>query len=211
MGGSGTRRGPSPALIVACLALFVALGGVAYGVAADSIGTRAIKDGSVRSGDVRDGSLRGHDVANGSLLGRDIKNGTVRAEDIHRGAIGSSEVFNGALRGADLAVGTIGDREIADAELDVRRLAGVAARRYVRDVRQIRVETLDDARTPKQPPPARCPKGTRLLGGGAHAVGAGPSEIAISDNGPRRRSWTASAYATAPAGDWKLVVIAICG
>ncbi len=192
---------PSPALIVASLALFVALGGVAYGVAENSIGTRAIKDGSVHSRDVR----------NDSLLGSDVKNGTVRAADIHRGAVGPSEVFDGSLRGGDLAVGTIGDREIADAELDPRRLAGVAARRYVRDVRQVRVQTVADARTPKRPPPARCPRGTRLLGGGAHAAGAGPTQVAFSDNGPRGRSWTASAYATAPAGDWKLVVIAICG
>jgi hypothetical protein len=194
-------RRPSPALAVASLALFVALGGVAYGVAESSIGTRAIKDGGVHSRDVR----------NGSLLGSDIKDGTVRAADVHRGAIGSSEVADGSLRGGDLAVGSIGDREIADGQLDPRRLGGVAARRYVRDVRQVRVQTVDDASTPKRPPPARCPPGTRVLGGGAHAVGAGPSVVAFSDNGPRRRSWTASAYATAPTGNWKLVVIAICG
>ncbi len=198
---SGPRHGPSPALIVASLALFVALGGVAYGVAENSIGTRAIKDGGVHSRDVR----------NDSLLGSDIKNGTVRAADIHRGAVGSSEIFDGSLRGADLAVGTIGDREIADAELDPRRLGGVAARHYVRNVRQVRVQTVSDTKTPKRPPPARCPRGMSLLGGGAHAAGAGPTEVAFSDNGPRRRSWTASAYATAPAGDWKLIVIAICG
>jgi hypothetical protein len=192
---------PSPALVVASLALFVALGGVAYGVAENSIGTRAIKDGSVHSRDVR----------NDSLLGSDIKNGTVRGVDVHRGAIGSSDVADGSLRGGDLAVGTVGDREIADAELDPRRLGGVAAGRYVRDVRQVRVQSVNDASTPKRPPPATCPPGTRVLGGGAHAIGAGPSVVAFSDNGPRRRSWTASAYATAPTGSWQLVVIAICG
>lgn len=226
------RWRPSPGLLVAALALFIALGGVAYGVAAETIGSRAIKDGSVLSRDVKDGAIRGHDLKNGSVLGRDIKNGTVRSADIHLGGVGSVEVADGSLRGRDLAVGSIGDREIAESGLDVPRLAGIAARRYVRDVKQVRVETVRDARTPKRPPAARCPRGSRLLGGGARVVGSGAAQVALGDNGPRGRSWTASAFAVgadaaaapvvtttvaiapvaaAPARDWQLVVIAICG
>lgn len=213
--------------MVAVLALFVALGGVAYGVTEGSIGTRAIKDGSVLSRDVKDGAIRGNDVRNGSLLGRDIKNGTVRAGDIHLGAVRGAEVADGSLHGADLAVGSIGDREIAESRLDVQRLAGIAARRYVRDVRQVRVRTVRDASTPKQPPAARCPRGSHLLGGGARVVGSAAAQVALRENGPRGRSWSASAFAigagaagspvvtapvaAAPAVAWQLVVTAICG
>ena len=141
--------------------------------------------------------MRGHDVKTGPWLGRDIKNGTVRAADIHRaGRLGRG--CDGSLRGRDLAVGTIGDREIAESRLDVRRLGGIAARRYVRDVRQVRVETVRDARTPKRPPAARCPRGARLLGGGARVVGSGAGQVALRENGPGHRSWTASAFAVGP-------------
>ncbi|HYP48866.1 MAG TPA: hypothetical protein VEQ61_09550, partial [Thermoleophilaceae bacterium] len=67
-----SSRRPSPALVIACLALFVSLGGVSYGVATGSIDGREIKDGAVSSADVRNNSLRGVDVRNGSLKGGDL-------------------------------------------------------------------------------------------------------------------------------------------
>lgn len=49
-------------MIVALLALFVALGGVSYGVATDSIGSRELADNAVRSRDIRDNDLRSTDI-----------------------------------------------------------------------------------------------------------------------------------------------------
>ena len=51
--------------------VFVALGGTSYAVA--TIGTKQIKNNSVRSVDVRNGSLSTRDVKRGSLGGRAIK------------------------------------------------------------------------------------------------------------------------------------------
>jgi hypothetical protein len=66
-------RRPSPALIVASVALFVALGGTSYAVAVGSIGSPQIRDNSVRSVDVRNGTLRSRDLARDSLGGSTIK------------------------------------------------------------------------------------------------------------------------------------------
>jgi hypothetical protein len=63
-------RRPSAALVVACLALFVALGGVGY--AAATIGSAAIVDNSIRSKDVRNENLRGKDVRADTLKGTDV-------------------------------------------------------------------------------------------------------------------------------------------
>jgi hypothetical protein len=204
-------RRPSPAMVVALVALFVALGGVAYGVAENSIGTRAIKDGGVLSRDVKDGALQARDVKDGSLLGSDLKDGSVRGAEVHDATLGGLDVADGSLRGRDLASNAISDREIDETKLDIQRLAGYDAKRYIRNVRQVRVETANDATTPKVAPPAACPRRTRLLGGGAHVVTPTPIPVAIGDNGPSGDAWTASAYATAPTGSWQLVVIAICG
>ena len=46
------RRRPSPALVIALIALFVSLSGVAYGVATGSIDSREIKDNDVRTRDL---------------------------------------------------------------------------------------------------------------------------------------------------------------
>jgi hypothetical protein len=63
-------RRPSASLVIACLALFVALGGVGY--AAATIGSSAIVDNSIRSKDVRNNDLRGKDVRADTLKGADI-------------------------------------------------------------------------------------------------------------------------------------------
>ena len=47
------RRRPSPALVIACIALFVSLGGVSYGVATGFIDSREIKNNTIRSKDMR--------------------------------------------------------------------------------------------------------------------------------------------------------------
>jgi hypothetical protein len=53
-------RTPSPAMVVACVALFVSLGGVSYAVA--TIGSNDIVDGSIRNRDFKDGTLRGQEA-----------------------------------------------------------------------------------------------------------------------------------------------------
>jgi hypothetical protein len=66
------RRRPSAALIVSCLALFIALGGVSYGFAAGSIDSKEIKNNDVRGKDVREGTLTGSDVKGDALKGADV-------------------------------------------------------------------------------------------------------------------------------------------
>jgi hypothetical protein len=73
------RWRPSPALVIACIALFLALGGVSYGLATGSIDSREIKNNTVRSRDVR----------NGGVLGRDLKRATVRAREVRESSLGT--------------------------------------------------------------------------------------------------------------------------
>jgi hypothetical protein len=194
-------RMPSPAMVVALIALFVALGGVSYAIKRNSVGSAAIKDGSVGSRDVRDGGLRGNDLANGTVLSRDVKDGAIRGADVNDRALG----------GRDIATNSLGDREIDEPQLDVQRLAGIDASRYVKRVRTVRTQTGNDASTPKVARLARCPRGKRLVGGGARVVAPRPVPVALSTNGPSGNGWAATAYATAPAGSWQLVSVAICG
>jgi hypothetical protein len=68
-------RRPSASLVIACLALFVALGGVGY--AAATIGSAAIVDNSIKSKDVRNNDLRGKDVRADTLKGADVDESTL--------------------------------------------------------------------------------------------------------------------------------------
>src|SRR5689334_11727575 len=64
------RHRPSPALVVACLALAVALGGTSYAAVvlpAGSVGTRQLRNGAVVESKVKDHSLLARDFARGQL------------------------------------------------------------------------------------------------------------------------------------------------
>jgi hypothetical protein len=62
---------PQGAMIVACISLFVALGGVGY--AAATIGSAQIKNNSIRSKDIRNNQVATRDVRNNTLTGADIR------------------------------------------------------------------------------------------------------------------------------------------
>src|SRR3954451_20581532 len=66
-----SRYRPAPAMIVACMALFVALVGVGY--AAATIGSAQIKNNSIRGKDIRNSTITGKDVKNNSLTGSDVR------------------------------------------------------------------------------------------------------------------------------------------
>lgn len=64
------RRRPSPALVVACLALGISLGGTAYAAGvlpANSVGTRELKNGAVVAAKVKDHSLVAKNFRRGQI------------------------------------------------------------------------------------------------------------------------------------------------
>ena len=76
-------RRPSPAMVVACLALLVALGGTgmaaATQVARNSVGTPQLKDGAVSNAKIRNNAVNSTKVAARSLLRSDFAPGQLPA------------------------------------------------------------------------------------------------------------------------------------
>jgi hypothetical protein len=72
-------RRPSPAMVVALVALFVALGGSAYAftVPKDSVGTAQLKDSAVTGVKLHDTAVTSSKVKPGSLLANDFKSGQI--------------------------------------------------------------------------------------------------------------------------------------
>jgi hypothetical protein len=73
-------RVPSPAMVVALIALFVSLGGSAYAVA--TIGSDDIINGSIRNRDFKDGTLRGQEAKRDGFGGGGIKEESLDASKI---------------------------------------------------------------------------------------------------------------------------------
>lgn len=109
------RSRPSASMVVACLALFVAFGGVGY--AAATIDSGAIVNNTIRSKDVKNRGLRGGDLRKNTVGGAQIKESKLaevpsaaNADDAS--ALGGSPAgayVKGDARGLAVAGATIDD------------------------------------------------------------------------------------------------------
>src|SRR5262245_9466350 len=88
---------PSPAMVVALIALFVALGGVSYGFATGEIDSREIKNNDIRSIDLRNNQIRTRDLRNNEVRGIDIRNSTIQSRDIAINAVRGEDVKEDTL------------------------------------------------------------------------------------------------------------------
>jgi hypothetical protein len=112
-------RRPSPAMAVALIALFVALGGSSW--AALRIGSGQIVNNSVRSKDLRNNDVRGKDVRRSTLGGSDVKNSSLSGVDV---------IGNG-LTGSDIAESSLG---VVPAAANAVRAGSVSGLRNSRQV-----------------------------------------------------------------------------
>lgn len=85
---------------LALVALFIALGGAAYAVKKNSVGSPQIKNDSVKGTDIKDGGIKGKDIKDGSLKGKDIDDDKIEG----------AQIDEATLEGVDAE--TLGGREI---------------------------------------------------------------------------------------------------
>jgi hypothetical protein len=93
-------------MVVACTALFVALGGVSYGVATGSIDTNALRNNTIRTQDLRNNDIRGIDIRNSTVRTRDVALNTLTGSDIAESKLG--QVPSAAKAGDAATLGGIG-------------------------------------------------------------------------------------------------------
>jgi hypothetical protein len=116
------RRRPSPALIVALIALFVSLSGVSYGVATGFIDSREIKNNEIRSLDIRNNQVRSRDIRNNEVRGLDIRNSTVQSRDIAINGVTGEDVKEDTLAKVPSAL-------LSDSATSADSLGGVTMQR----------------------------------------------------------------------------------
>jgi hypothetical protein len=116
------RRRPSPALVVALIALFVALGGPAQAarlingqdIAKGSITGRQIKNHSLAAGDLSKRAVRALTTTpRKSVRSAQILDGQVLAPDLGAGAVTSAALADGTVGNADLAAASVSASKVA--------------------------------------------------------------------------------------------------
>jgi hypothetical protein len=168
--------------VIGYLALFVALGGVAW--AAPQIGSPDIRDGSIRSVDIRDGQLTADDAnpaslqrritawcSSGHAIQQVFEDGTVtcvasggppsgQASGDLTGNFPSPQIAPGAIVNDDIANNTITGHKLADNTVGRNKLTP--------DARLPRMITRDGSASGGNYAFAVCPAGTVRTGGGAN-------------------------------------------
>lgn len=82
---------PSPAMVVACLALLVALSGTSVAAVTaipnNSVGRAQLRNDAVRSPKIKNGTIISADIALGAITASDVRDGSLLAADFKRGQL----------------------------------------------------------------------------------------------------------------------------
>jgi hypothetical protein len=119
------RSRPSPALVISCIALFMAMGGVSYGLATGSIDSREIKNNTIRSRDIRNGTIVGFkDIQRDTIGGTRVKESSLgpvpRADGVTHLAVVTAAGVVARARGVSSVVRTSAGRYQVIFDRDVR-------------------------------------------------------------------------------------------
>lgn len=112
--------------VVATLALFIALGGGAYAATKaqkNSVNSKAIRNGQVKSVDVANQGLTGVDVKDGSLGSAELGGGVVTGPKIAAGVIESSHLLDNAITSAKIGSGAVGGSQLLDGAVTGAKIA----------------------------------------------------------------------------------------
>ncbi len=150
--------------VVACLALFVALGGSVY--AAGKLSGKQIKPNSLPGNRVKAKTLTAKQVKPGSLTGTQIKAGSLTGAQIQAGSLTGTQIDVGTLGG--VTASKLSSIQYASATTPL----GVAARNAT----------------------ATCPDGTNVVGGGAGVNNDNTAFLNNTGPNSTRNGWEATGF-----------------
>jgi hypothetical protein len=175
-----STRCPSPALVVACLALLVALGGTSYAavvIPRNSVGTLQLQRNAVKAAKINPNAVRTGHVLDGTLLAADFKAGQLPSGP----------------------KGDKGDKGPKGDKGDPGGLSGYSV------VEGAFVSTTTFSQTAR----ATCPAGKRPTGGGGFTQTAGAG-VSVRNSFPTGQTWLVVVDAKTPGSGWNYRAFAVC-
>ena len=199
---------PSPALVIACIALFAALTGsaIAAGVGKNTVRSPQIVDGTVRTIDLRDNAVAAGkiapdavdttEIAENGVDSSDVAPESLTAADLGAASVTSSEVADQSLTANDLGPDSVGSSELQAGSVRASELGAIIA-----VSNSTTIKTGNNASVSVD-----CPAGTVAISGGNTA---GDYRVAATGAQRTGNGWIAHAHSYAPA-DTSLTVYAYC-
>lgn len=178
---SKSKFRPSPALVISCVALFLALAGSAFAAKTASISSRQIVDATVRTIDLRDNAVTSPKIADATITANDLGTNSVGSDEIAENAVASPEVADQSLTADDLGADSVGSSEIQ---------AGAIRSSELGPIIQVSNSTPIAANGGNASVTATCPAGTTVISGGAQPGNFGVELTSTLRNG---NGWEAQA------------------
>jgi hypothetical protein len=209
------KRHLSFANVVSCLALFMALSGVAYAAKTivktqnlvnGAVTTAKIRNGAVTTGKLRNGGVTGQKIAPGTIGSSQLANGSVRAGQLGGQVVTEAKIKNGAVTESKLGTGAVSSGKVAPTFLA----------QLLKNVTYVTETSENDSETEKFVT-AKCPSGKEAIGGGARINAPEAVAVAVNasyplvDSNNGRVGWIAGGRETPEEGkNWQVVAYAVC-
>jgi hypothetical protein len=199
---------PSPAMIIACVALFAALSGsaLAVGIGKNTVRSPQIVDGTVRTVDVRDNAVNAAKIAPDAVTGEELAENSVASpevladsltnQDLGAASVTSSEVADQSLSGDDLGANSVGSSEIQTGAIRAAELGGIVQASNSETIKANGNKTVT----------VDCPAGTTVISGGAFSS---LYTIHVSGSFRSGNGWRVDAHSNS-ANDSSVTAYAYC-
>ena len=156
-------RRPSPALVVACIALLIALGGTSIAavtqVPKNSVGANQLKNNAVTNPKMANNAVKAPELASNAVVAAKIASNAVTGPKIAANAVTGAKIADGSVAAADLASGVLpapsaafarfvnGSVSVPDAISEIANLSIPAAGAYVISSKVVLSSTATSERT----------------------------------------------------------------
>lgn len=190
------RRRPSPALVISCVAMFLALAGSALALPSNTVRSAQIVNGTIRTADLGRDSVKSAKIAEETIRATDLATDSVGQSEVAKDAVGSDEIAENAvaspevapdsLTADDLGAASVTSSEVADQSLSADDLGpnSVAASEIAADAVGSSELQADSVRAAELAGIVQVSSSTEIKGGdNASATVACPAGTAVISGG----------------------------
>lgn len=250
MGGAAARKAStavsrlkkhlSVANLISCMALFVALSGVAVAakatlgknqvkaqnIAKEAITSPKLKNNAVISAKLATNSVINGKIANGAVSSGKLANGAVRSSALGGSVVTSGKIKNdnvtteklasSAVSTEKLSANAVSTGKLQDGAVSSAKLSSTLFAQLIKNVTYVNKESGAVSATSPQSATAECPAGKQAIGGGARVISGDATVVQLAESIPflassgQRTGWTAAAKTSEAGKTFAVEAYAIC-
>lgn len=215
--------------VLSCMALFVALSGVAYAagkigpgavkatnIAKEAVTNPKLKRQAVTSGKIKDGNINAVDLGTGSVINSKLAKKAVTNAKLGNESVGASKLAKKAVTANAIAAEAVTNGKLGGESVSVAKLSTALYSQLLKNVTYV-TATSGPQSDPERTVIAFCPSGKEVLGGGVRLTGA-DAKVVPTESAPEfnvsgsRIGWSATAkeIETGSSSTWTLLAYAVC-